>query len=88
MFSSRQRRQPLVSKENHMTMLARSLALAALLSAGGATLVAAQSLGDQLNSGAMSRAAYDQLISHTGLSADEAASKTTNEIFRLRAKKD
>jgi hypothetical protein len=71
-----------------MTVLTRSLLLAALVSSGGATLALAETLGDRVRSGAMSQAAFEQLIAHTGLTADEAASKTLNQVYRLRSTND
>lgn len=71
-----------------MTAFTRSLALAAALVAGGASFAAAQTLGERVQTGAMSQSAFDQLIAHTGLNAEEASSKTVNEIFYLRATHD
>lgn len=71
-----------------MSVFARSFVLAAALAAGGASFAAAETLGERVQTGAISQAAFDQLIAHTGLNAEEASSKTVNEIFYLRATHD
>lgn len=60
-----------------------ALALAAAL-VGAALPAAAETLGERLDSGQLSPAAFVQLIADTGLTADEARSLTLNDILLLR----
>jgi hypothetical protein len=68
-----------------MKTLATTFALAAVLAAGAAS---AQTLGEHVAAGKISPAAAQQLIGGTGLTAQEASSKTVNQIFHLRRSDD
>ncbi|WP_424932938.1 hypothetical protein [Amaricoccus macauensis] len=67
-----------------MTNIARSFALAAAVIASGASIASAETLGDRVAKGAISEAAFQQLIAQTGLNAEEASAKTVNEVVHLR----
>ncbi|MCB1352559.1 MAG: hypothetical protein KDK03_07475 [Rhodobacteraceae bacterium] len=71
-----------------MKTIARSLALAAVLAAGTASIAGAETLGQKLASGKISEAAFTQLIAHTGLTPAEASGKTVNEVLHIRADND
>ncbi len=65
-------------------IFAATLAAAAL--AGG--VASAQTLGERLDSGAMSQAAFEQLIAGAGLSDAEARELTASDIARIKRQDD
>ena len=70
-----------------MTHKLSALALVAVIGAF-ATGASAQTLGDRLDSGRMSEAAFQQLIVSTGLSPQEARGLTLDEIVAIRWQDD
>jgi hypothetical protein len=68
--------------------LAHATLLAGLVLGGLATAASAQTLGESVASGRLSNAAFEQLIAHTGLSADEARSMTLEEVVEIRWQDD
>jgi hypothetical protein len=73
--------------ENPMAYKLPALALAAVVGAF-ATGASAQTLGDRVDSGQMSEAAFQQLIVGTGLSAQDARGLTLDEIVAIRWQDD
>lgn len=65
-----------------------ALALGAVFATGVTSLASAQTLGDRVTAGKMSNRAFDQLIAHTGLSRDQAATLTLNQIVHLKLADD
>jgi len=70
-----------------MTIRIAALALAAALGAT-ATVATAQTLGDRVDSGRLSEAAFSQLIQSTGLTPQEARGLTLDEIVAIRWQDD
>ena len=67
----------------HVTLIA-GLALATL----GTAAASAQTLGERMSAGRLSEAAFQQLISGTGLSADEARGLTLDEVVAIKWQDD
>ena len=65
---------------------ARSALAAGLILAAGAA--AADTLGERVDSGRLTGAAFDQLIAQTGLSADEARVLTLEDIVAIKWQDD
>jgi hypothetical protein len=70
-----------------MTYKIPALALAAVVGAF-ATAASAQTLGERVDSGRMSEAAFQQLIQSTGLTSQEARGLTLDEIVAIRWQDD
>ena len=76
------------------TALIAGLALATLGTAAasaqtrGTAAASAQTLGERMSAGRLSEAAFQQLISGTGLSADEARGLTLDEIVAIKWQDD
>ena len=70
-----------------MTYRIPALALAAVVG-GFATGASAQTLGEQVASGRMSEAAFEQLIVSTGLTQQQASGLTLDEIVAIRWQDD
>ena len=70
-----------------MTSKLPALALLAVVGAF-ATGASAQTLGDRLDSGRLSEAAFQQLIVSTGLTPNEARGLTLDEIVAIRWQDD
>jgi hypothetical protein len=70
-----------------MTYKLPALALAAVVGAF-ATAASAETLGERLDSGRMSEAAFQQLIVSTGLTPQEARGLTLDEIVAIRWQDD
>jgi hypothetical protein len=71
-----------------MTYTLPALALAAAVVGAFATGASAQTLGDRLDSGRLSEAAFQQLIVSTGLTPQEARGLTLDEIVAIRWQND
>ena len=70
-----------------MTYRIPALALAAVVGVL-ATAASAETLGDRLNSGRLSEAAFQQLIFSTGLTPQEARGLTLDEVVAIRWQDD
>jgi len=70
-----------------MTYKLPALALAAVVGAF-ATGASAQTLGERVDSGRMSEAAFHQLIVSTGLTPQEARGLTLDEVVAIRWQDD
>ena len=70
-----------------MTYRIPALALAVVVGAF-ATGASAQTLGEQVASGRMSEAAFEQLIVSTGLTPQQASGLTLDEIVAIRWQDD